>query len=880
MERAAIASYNTMFRSKLNIPFSPKGVVLRTRLIDELDRALQAKLTLVTAPAGYGKTTAVAAWARQAGIPVVWFSLDAHDNNAKRFWSYVIAALEPVLPGVAGLFPQVVYTADPDTAEPLVAALVDEMARAGSEFVLVLDDYHLVRDAAIHESLHTLIQYMPSHAHVLVIGRSSPPFLSARFEMSGDVRKIGIQALRFEAAEIERFSRAYDIQLSGSELNLLEDVIDGWAAGLRLVFDSLARDQALDLSSLAAGPEWDSHKIAAYLMEEVIGSCSEEERAFMQKTSIVSHLCGSLCDELTGRTDGQAMLERLSQHNAFVLPVDREGKWYRYHHLFAEFLQAMLAGPDRSTACDLHEKAGDWYLRNRFIEEAAHHYLQCNRTDRIAAIVEQHGRQLLKTGDFAILKQWLSGLPPDRVKQSDALCLTYAWALMLSGSYREAETWLSVLEDRYLGPDGPPVESDEARKKQIEFEIHYFRSLAGLWTDDRERILVSISRMKELVNENVTIDFSLNVNTGEASLVAGMLGFKGRIRLLDEYVPLYEVARRDVVRRNIGFIPALLGEMHFERNQADEAFTYLIKALDEAERAQMPGSFIPATITLARILKARGDLAGTRDLIADAEIKLAGMGRGHFQPILSAFKARLGIECEDNEAVDSWLRSHEADLHETPSIYRIYRQITLARVLIYRKDPDSAILLLNRLLVLVRKEDNPWYQVEIQNLLAIAYDAAGQTQKAMETLQDSLVLGERDGYARHFIEEGMAMAALLGRLLRKYNAREPEAIPSVSPLYLRKLLAETKAYCLTIKAFVVRKDPGRAKPTGPIQPLTKREKEILRFISSDLTNLEIARTLDISLQTVKVHCTALYRKLQVRNREQAATRAREQNLLA
>jgi LuxR family maltose regulon positive regulatory protein len=639
----------------------------------------------------------------------------------------------------------------------------------------------------------------------------------------------------------------------------------------------MSRDNAFDFTKLAANPVWDNQKIASYLMEEVIGNYSEEERMFMLKTSIVSQLCGSLCEELTGCADGQTMLERLSQHNAFLVQADNKGIWYRYHHLFAEFLHSWMASSNQFSACKLHEIAGDWYERNQFIEEAVNHYLQCNMSEKIVAIVERNGRKLLKTGDFSLLKEWHASLPAALIKGNDTVCLIYAWALMLSGSAKEAEAWLSVLEERYLGHDEPP--HDVALKKQIEFEIHYFKSFSGLLTDNRESILFSINRMKELVNERITIDFSLNINTGEASLMAGLLGFKGRIRLLDDYVPLYESVRKDVIKQNIGFIPALLGELLFERNQLDDAFTVLIKALDEAESASMPGSFIPAIITMARIMKAKGDLAGAFDLIADAEMKLLKIGRIHFQPILAAFKARISIECEDSETIDQWLKGHFIDLHDAPSIYRIYKQITLARVMVFKKDYDSAILILNRLLVFARKEDNLCYLIEILNLLAITYYAAGQTHKAMTLLQESLLLGEREGYERHYIEEGVAMAALLGRLLRKYNSQDLMVAQSISPLYLRKLLAQTKAYCLTIKAFIIMKESVKIKPTGLIRPLTKREKEILRFISSELTNLEIARILDISLNTVKVNCTAIYRKLQVKNRDQAAIRARELNIL-
>lgn len=869
---------NILFRTKLNIPFGLKSAVLRPRIMEELDKALEVKLTLITAPAGFGKTTAAANWVRQCGIPAVWISIDSFDNNIRKFWSYVIAALETVIPGTAEMFSRYLYNASEFNAEGLVAVLVDEISKSGADFILVLDDYHLIQDAAIHESLGLFIKYMPSNGHVIISGRSRPPFITARFEISGEIMNMGINELRFESSEIEDLSRSYDITLTKNELKLLEELLEGWAVGLRLLFDSMCKDKTFDISKLVSGSGWDSNKIAAYLMEEVMDNFSEEDNSFMVKTSILSQINGSLCDELTGRSDGYATLERLSMRNAFIVPVDSEGKWYRYHHLFSEFLQNMLAGSDQFSLGELQEKAGNWYEKNGYIEEAVSYYMQCGNIEKVMAVIEANSRQLLKTGDFSVLKQWLAWLPATSTRSNDRLCLTYAWALMLSGSVNEAEIWMNVLEERFLIQY--ELSPDDSERRQIRFEILYFKTLAGIWTDDRQGILLMLKKMKELTNESFSFDYGLNVNSGEACLIAGMLGLKGKLSLLEEYAAIYETAREDVIKQNIGYIPGVIGEMYFERNNVDNAVPFLSKALEEAEEGQTAGSFIPAEITMARILKAKGDIMGAYGIISDAEMKLAQMGGLNFQPILSAFRARIGIECEDRETVEKWLRVNCIDVHDAPSLHRIYEHITLARSLISRKDYDGAILLLNKLLIFARKNGNIFYTIEILNLLAIACHAAGQTHHAMTALRESLLLGEKEGYERHFIEEGMAMAALLGRFLRQNDpaARNGE-FPSVSPIYIRKLLADTKEYCITIKTYINKKGSGREKPNDYIKPLTKRENEILRFLSAELTNAEIARTLDISLNTVKVNCTNIYRKLDVKRREQAVSRARELNIL-
>lgn len=877
MQPADMNFHDILFRTKLNIPYGNKSAVLRPRIMSELNNALKVKLTLITAPAGFGKTTAAACWAMESGTPAAWFSIDSHDNNVKKFWSYAVAALDTVIPGLEGMFSPYLDTADNFTPEGLVAALVEEISKTGTDFLLVLDDYHLIQDAAIHESLFMFIKYIPSNAHVIISGRSKPPFVSERFGISGDMKEMGIKELRFDSSETEALSKTYDMMLSKSELNLLEKLIEGWAVGLRLIFDSLCRENRFSIRSLISGSGWDSHKIAAYLMEEVINHCTEEDKTFMLKTSILSQINGPLCDELTGRTDGTAVLKRLSQSNAFIAPVDNEGDWYRYHPIFSEFLQNMIKNSDTLSAAELHERAGDWYERNGYIDEAVSHFVKCEKMQKIVAIIEKYNRYLLKTGDFSGLKGWLAKLPVALVKNNDRLCLTYSWALMLSGSVKEAEVWMSVLEKKYAVLDEPP--QDDILRKQIILEIFYYKSLAGTWTDDRESILFSIRKMKEMMDENISFDFGLNINTGEATLMAGMLGFRGRISLLDEYAPIYETARKDVIRKKYGYIPALTGEVLYERNQAEKAVPILIKALTEAEAEQMAGSLIPAEITLAKVMKSKGDISGAYDIIADAGMKLTKTGLLYFQPVLSAFRARIGIECEDNETVDKWLKNNYLDMHDTLSVRRIYEHITLARVLVFRKDYNNAALLLNRLLIFAQKDSNIYYTIEILNLLAISYHAAGQTQKAMISLRESLFLGEREGYERHFIEEGMVMSALLRRFLRLNFSKGTGEAPPISALYIRKLLAHAKEYCITIKTFIKRKESGSRISKDFTQPLTKREREILRFLSLEFTNPEIASTLDISINTVKVNCTNIYRKLDVKKREQAVSRARELNIL-
>lgn len=870
---------NILFRTKLNIPVIQQKLASRTRLVNELNTGLKGRLTLVTAPAGFGKTTAVVNWIRQVGMPAAWFSIDGYDNSLKRFWSYLIAALDKILPGIENRFSQYLYATNSVTVEDVVTSLVDELFKFKEDFILVMDDYHLIDAASIHESFALLLKYMPENAHIVVISRSRPPFGSVRLQTIGEVKEISISDLQFTAYEISEFCKVKGISLSINDMKALETCTEGWAAGLYLILDSVGRDNHYDFVKLFSGSGLDNHRIASYLTEEVMNCWTEEEKAFMLKTSVLSLMYGPLCDELTGRTDGKEMLERLSDHNAFIIPMDSEGCWYRYHHLYSEFLQKMLNKAGDLSISALHERAGAWYERNGYPQEAVNHFLQGGIFEKAAIVIEKSGREMLKTGDFSTLLAWLGYLPVPVVESSGMLCLTYAWALMLSGRIKEAELWINVVDSRCKNPAAFGM--SEEWKKQMDLEISAIRGIMGIKTENPQGILQSITRAKDMAaGESVFFAYGLNFNMGEANLLAGMLGFKGQLSIIDrEYADIYEKARRDVLKFNYGYIPALMGEMFFERNSIDKALPLLMKGIDEAESSGMAGSFIPSIITLARIMKARGDINSAFELVRDGEKKLKNMGCIHLQPVLAAFRARLSIEIGDNNTVEGWLRINCLDIHDRPGMHRMYEHITLARAMIAMKDYDNAILLLSRLMLFVKREKNLLYAIEILNLQAISYHATGKTQKAMEAIQESLKLGEREGYERIFIEEGIPMAALLGRFLRLYFKREPAGDPPVSPVYIRKLLKYVKDYCITTKTFMKEKAKSQTHATILIQPLTRREKEVLRFLNSELTNAEIACTLDISLNTVKVNCTNIYRKLDVKNREQAVRRAHEMNML-
>lgn len=865
-----------LFLTKLSIPVIQQKLVSRIRLDNELNDGLKCRLILVTAPAGFGKTTAVVKWVRHLSMPVAWFSIDSYDNSLKKFWSYLVAALEIILPGIESRFSQYLNTANPIAVQAVVTALIDEISKSKNQFILVLDDYHLIEDATIHESLALLIRYLPDNAHIVIISRSQLPFTTVRLQTTGHVKEIRISHLQFTIDEITCFCREKGISISKDDIIKLESLTEGWAAGLYLILDSISFDGSI--SRMLSGPKLDNHRIASYLSEEVIDQWSEVEKEFMLKTSILSSMSGPLCNALTGRTDGSEMLESLFKHNAFIISICSDSLWYRYHHLFLEFLQNRLDRTNSSSKAMLHRQAGEWYENNGYLTEAVNHFLQGGDHKKAALIIEKYGRDMLKSGDINALLGWLHTLPVSTVKGSEMLCLTYAWALVLSNRVDEAVPWINILESKCK--DDTAEKIDEVWKKQLEGEIAAIAGFVGIKQEKPETALNSIVKYNNLMlDKSIFCGWGLNFNMGEATLLAGMFGIKGHLSIVDkEFIGIYEKTR-SFIKSNFGYVPTLMGEILFERNRIDEAFPLLIKGVQEAESSNTPGSFLPAVITLARMMKSRGDISGALEIVKDGERKLKEMGSIHILPLLTAFKVRLSTETGDYDMVDDWMDRNCLDIYDKLSLQRMYEHITLARVLISRKNFDNSMLLLSRLLLFSKKERHLLYTIEISNLQAIVYYTLGDTQMAMEVLNESLKLGEREGYERIYIEEGIPMASLLGRFLRWNIKQEPAVNLPVSPIYIRKIMKHTRDYCITIKTCMNGKSKTQCRPAYIKQPLTKREKDVLRLLDSDLTNAEIAYTLDITLNTVKVNCTNIYKKLEVKNREQAVRNAHELDIL-
>jgi LuxR family maltose regulon positive regulatory protein len=424
-----------LLQTKLYIPQSrpsSSNLILRPRLMERLNEGLSGKLTLLSAPAGFGKTTLVSEWASQSKTPVAWLSLEETDNDLTRFLGYVIAALQTCYPHLGETVPAMMQSPQPPLLDSLLTILINDIAAIPEDLVLVLDDYHVITSPPIQQALTFLLDHLPSQLHLAITTRADPPFPLARMRARGEMVEIREADLRFTKAETFAFlQQVMNIELSADDLIALHHRTEGWITGLHLAALSMqgSKDAREFVQTFTGGHQY----ILDYLLEEVFRRQSASSQTFLLQTSILERLCGSLCDAVMGRDDGQTMLETLAQANLFILPLDDERHWYRYHHLFADLLRHRLQQTLPAQWPDLHRRAATWYEQHGFINEAIHHALQAEAYPEAARLVEVNAFTALKQGEVMTVLGWLDRLPQETVHAHPWLSVWHAWALLLTG---------------------------------------------------------------------------------------------------------------------------------------------------------------------------------------------------------------------------------------------------------------------------------------------------------------------------------------------------------------------------------------------------------------------------------------------------------------
>ncbi len=904
-----------LLETKLYTPRPRRGLVARPRLSERLRRGAESKLTLISAPAGFGKTTLLAEWlaAAPAGRQgAAWLSLDHGDNQPGLFWIYLITALQTVAPGVGARGLASLQGPQPAPVELILATLLNELSAVPNDVVLVLDDYHVVNAHDVHEGLAFLLEHLPPQVHLVIATRADPALPLGRLRARGELVEVRAVDLRFTLDEADAYlDGVMGLDLTALDVAALEGRTEGWIAALQLAALSMqGRD---DVAGFIAGFAGDDRYIVDYLVEEVLHRQPEAVRSFLLETSILGRLSGSLCDAVTGQDGGKAMLEELDRANLFLVPLDDRRQWYRYHQLFADVLRARLLDERPDRVPDLHRRATEWYERNGQRSEAIRHALAAEDLERAADLVELAIPAMRQSRQEATIRRWLEALPHSLIQARPVLSVHYAGALLQFGQLEGVEVRLRDAERRLDtatgGREGPTAELtalvvvDEEEFRRLPSAIALYRAALALAAGDVASTVRYARRVLDLAPEDdhlmhgsaagllgladwTTGDLEeahrlytdCTASLEKAGYISDIIGCaisladiriaQGRLR---EAMTTYE---RGLQRATEPGAPLLRGaaDMHvgmgglsIERNDLDAARQHLLTSYELGEHAALEQNAYRWRVATARLRAAEGDLGGALDLLDEA-------GRQYvsdFLPIvrpIAALKARIWVAQGRLDEALGWARERGLSAGDDLSYLREFEHVTFARVLLARSTQDrvdgsvrQAVELLERLLHAAEAGSRTGSVISILVLQALAHRVRGDIPAALARLERALTLAQPEGYVRLFVDEGPSMAGLL----------EAAGKRGIAPTYIRELLA----------AF------GRPEGRTPIkqvlfEPLSERELDVLRLLDTDLDGPGIARQLVVSLHTVRSHTKSIYAKLGVNNRRAAVGRAVELDLLS
>jgi len=899
---------DSLVSTKLRPSREQPGLVPRPRLTDRLEREPGRRLTLLSAPAGFGKTTLLNEWfgrSANGGRSVAWVSLDEGDNDPVRFLTYLIAALRGT--GEEG-FGEGVLAAlrspEPPRMEAVLGALINELAALPGEVAVVLDDYHTIDSESVHRIVSFLLERLPEDARLVISGRVDPPLPLARLRARGQMTELHASDLRFTLEEAAAFlGDAMGLDVSADDVAALEGVTEGWIAALQLA--ALSMKERKDASGFIRSFSGTHRDVFDFLAEEVLERQIEPVQSFLLETSILDSLSGPLCDALTGRNDGQRMLEELDRENLLVVPLDDQRYWYRYHHLFAEFLRSRLERERPEQLATLHLRASEWYEANALVVEAVWHALSAGDHERAARLMERGIGQTWYRGEVVTLLGWLRKLPDETMRRWPLLLVWYAAALMLVGRLDAVESLLREA-DRVLreGPDEEPRPGEDGPDHE-----HLLATAAAVWSmharlqgDPQGAIEHARRALALLPEDNLNPRPFAAITLAQAYEAAGDLeaaiaafaeaGALGRAAGHD-YVALSAMASQShlqlargrlreangVLRRALEFaaerraelLPAMgsvrigMGELLYEWDDLDAAARHLTEGVELTGRTGDFETLMWGHIALSRVRLARGDADGALAAAREAERVAKNSGTDRAIVDAAVWKARLHLMRGDLAAASSE-QERAAGMGEVRRYSREVERIMLARLLVARNQPGEALRLLAQL---HETAETTARTIAILALQALVLQAKGDKERAASTLAEALVLAEPEGYVRTFVDEAPPMAELLSGVLKAQQRGRPDSLGRVPTCYLRKLLVALE-----------RDASGAGLPAaGLSEPLSERELEVLQLIAAGKSNRLIASELFVSVGTVKTHINNVYRKLDAHSRTQALARARELKLL-
>jgi LuxR family maltose regulon positive regulatory protein len=928
--------------TKISVPRLPREFIHRPRLTERIHQGVKGPLTLLTAPAGFGKTNLLIEWTMETKLPVAWLTIESDDNEISRYIRYAIGALQTLEPGLGeeALTVDLLLSLQGDGWKVGLTLLINELSALPKEVVLVLDDFHTLEDSIILHRMDYFLKHAPPNLHIIIASRSEPELDLSFLRAKGRMVELDADDLRFTGEEVERyFQGAIGLELPPETAQALEERTDGWITSLQMAAISL-KDQ-VNPATLLANLQGKEHYLSEFLAEEVLDRQSGEIRQFLLRSSILKTLSASLCEAVV-KPDAQpgygaVMLNRLEHANLFIRALDEKREWFRYHPLFVDFLRQVQAEVNRAEIPELHKRAATWLEGNGNLDEAFRHALACRDMEWAANLIERNVQVMMNLGEISALARWIGKLPEEITQKRPLLSIGYAWALIATHRLDLAGYWLDDVR-HYLEQIEKQTEAAptlDANLSGIRGGLALCQSHLAMLSGDLEQAArFSRQAASYLPKENVYLHSLIALDEGMSSVLSGdtqktieswrvtariarqannlpvmiiatcetaiMQWFQGQLSKAWEtlqkaqYVAIAPDGKPHPIT---GFIDIVSGEILFERNELQEARDYLERGCQAIQSIWYLGSLGGMT-SLARLRQALGDISGAQAIVDEiARMALRSDATQWDNALGSALAVRLAVQRDDLATAEQWWKKGGFPDLNTPIAledypYHIFEYVLLAqaRFLLVRgqetgkaRDIKQVAEWLETLLPEAERFQRVSSQIQILVLLAMTQSALASlgNERATKTLLRALALGEPEGFRRFYLDEGWRLADLL-RQCRTVQAELGSHLPSLAFIdSLLDAIQPVGAEQESERELI----EGRSAPTlahtedGLPLFLSAREMEVLALIAEGKSNQEISAQLYLALNTVKRHAYNIYAKLEVKKRTHAVSRARQLGLI-